>query len=133
MFTDLVGYTTMVGQDEDRARHTRARLRVLLTEALGAHGGTLIQGFGDGTLSVFPSAVEAAQAAAEIQTRLAKEPGIKLRIGLHMGEIAYDSEGIYGDAVNVAARIEAAPCSSRRSSHGSCAAIVNFRSRVSAR
>jgi TolB-like protein/tetratricopeptide (TPR) repeat protein len=107
MFTDIVGYTTLVGDDEERARHTRARLRALLAEVLDAHGGTLIQNFGDGTLSLFPSAVEGALAAAGIQTQLAREPGVALRIGLHMGEVAYDSEGIYGDAVNVAARIQA--------------------------
>jgi hypothetical protein len=107
MFTDLVGYTTMVGSDESRARQTRAMLRTLLTDVLGNRRGTLIQSFGDGTLSVFPSAVEAALAAADIQRRLADQPGIELRIGLHLGEVAYDTEGVYGDAVNVAARIQA--------------------------
>jgi TolB-like protein/Tfp pilus assembly protein PilF len=106
MFTDIVGYTTMVGDNEARARHTRARLRTLLDDVLAARGGTLIQGFGDGTLSVFASAVEAASAATEIQTALAGEAGVALRIGIHMGEVAYDDDGIYGDAVNIASRIQ---------------------------
>jgi len=107
MFTDIVGYTRIVSEDEARARRTRASLRALLADTLGRRGGTLVQSFGDGTLSVFSSAVEAALAAAEVQSGFSRETGGDLRIGLHLGEVAWDDEGVYGDAVNVAARLEA--------------------------
>jgi hypothetical protein len=106
MFTDIVGYTRIVGEDEARARRTRAALRSLLSEALATWGGTLIQSFGDGTLSVFPTAVGSALAAGDVQVGFARETGCDLRIGLHLGEVAWDEEGVYGDAVNLAARLQ---------------------------
>src|SRR5688572_27967500 len=107
MFTDIVGYTTIVSEDEARARRTRAALSSALGDILTSRGGTLVQSFGDGTLSVFSSAGEAALAASEIQARSSHEAGVDLRIGLHLGEISWDAEGAYGDAVNVAARLQA--------------------------
>lgn len=107
MFTDIVGYTTIVSEDEWRARRIRATLSTTLDDILGTRGGTLVQSFGDGTLSVFSSAVEAVLAASEIQARFSDETGVDLRIGLHLGEISWDADGTYGDAVNVAARLQA--------------------------
>jgi TolB-like protein/class 3 adenylate cyclase len=106
LFADVVGYTSIVSEDEARARTVRAAMTTVVRDALGAHGGTLVQSFGDGTLCVFSSAVEAALAAAEIQTRFSSGASAELRIGLHLGEISWDAEGAYGDAVNVAARLQ---------------------------
>jgi TolB-like protein len=67
-----------------------------------------VQFFGDGTLSMFDSAIDAVKSAIEIQKELQKEPKVKLRIGIHSGDVVYDTKGLYGDCVNLASRIESA-------------------------
>jgi len=106
MFTDMVGYTAMMQEDETLAKSIRDRHRQVLKKTVRLHNGTILQYFGDGTLTIFDSSIEAVSAAAEIQTVFLQEPKIPLRIGIHSGDIVYDSEGVYGDGVNIAARIE---------------------------
>ena len=106
MFTDMVGYTALVQRDEAEAKAVRARHNQVVEAAISEHGGRLLQSFGDGTLSVFPSAVEAVACAVEIQRELQTYPKIPLRLGIHIGDITYDEQGAYGDAVNVASRLE---------------------------
>lgn len=106
MFTDMVGYTALMQVDEKKARANRERQRVVLDTHIKKHYGLILQTFGDGTLSVFGSAIEAIEAAIEIQQELQSEPKVDIRMGLHVGDIVYDDEGIYGDGVNVASRIE---------------------------
>ena len=67
MFTDVVGYTGLMQDDEEAARVVRLRHRASLEAAIAAHGGELVQYLGDGSLSTFPSAVRAVSAAVEIQ------------------------------------------------------------------
>ena len=107
MFTDMVGYTAMMQEDEAHAKLLRDRNRKVLEELTLLHQGKIIQYFGDGTLTVFGSVVEAVLCAIEIQTELKKDPVVALRIGIHSGDIVYDDDGIFGDCVNVASRIEA--------------------------
>jgi adenylate cyclase len=106
MFTDMVGYTALMQEDERQAIINRDRHRKILQDATATHKGEILQYYGDGTLIIFNSAIEAAECALEIQTELLKEPKIPLRIGMHIGDIVYNDEGIYGDGVNVASRIE---------------------------
>ena len=103
MFTDVVGYTALMQEDEEAARVVRLRHRGTLEAAIAAHGGELVQYLGDGSLSTFSSVVEAVSAAVEVQQALRED--VPLRIGVHEGEIAFDDQGIYGDSVNVAARV----------------------------
>jgi class 3 adenylate cyclase len=103
MFTDVVGYTTLMHKDEEAARVVRLRHREVLEAAIATEGGELVQYLGDGSLSTFPSVVRAVSAAVEVQQELREE--VPLRIGVHQGEIAFDEQGIYGDSVNVAARV----------------------------
>ena len=103
MFTDVVGYTAIMQEDEEAARVVRLRHREALEAAIAAHGGELVQYLGDGSLSTFPSAVRAVSAAVEVQQALRGD--VPLRIGIHQGEIAFDDQGIYGDSVNVASRV----------------------------
>ena len=103
MFTDVVGYTAIMQEDEEAARVVRFRHREALEAAIAAHGGELVQYLGDGSLSTFPSAVRAVSAAVEVQQALRED--VPLRIGIHQGEIAFDDQGIYGDSVNVASRV----------------------------
>lgn len=106
MFTDMVGYTALMQEDEQEAKKRRDRHRLILQESISTHQGKILQYFGDGTLSIFNSSIEAIDCAIQIQSRLQETPKIPLRIGLHTGDIVYDDEGIYGDGVNVASRIE---------------------------
>ena len=106
MFTDMVGYTALMQEDERRATDMRDRHRSVLREVIRNHGGRIVQFYGDGTLSVFDSAVDGATAALQIQRQLAADPPIPVRIGIHVGDIVHDEDGIHGDGVNVAARIQ---------------------------
>ncbi len=106
MFTDVVGYTAMMQRNEEEALFARARQRDATAAAAGEHGGKVVQHYGDGSLTVFPSAVAAVSAAIDIQRALARDRPVPIRIGVHQGEVSFDDQGAYGDAVNVAARIQ---------------------------
>ena len=107
MFADMTGYTAMMQEDEQKAKTLRDRQRYILENLIPAHNGKIIQYFGDGTLSIFDSAINAVQSAIEIQNELQKDPKVLLRIGIHTGDVVYDHQGVYGDGVNLASRIEA--------------------------
>ena len=107
MFTDIVGYTAMMQSDEAQAIRVRARHREVFEQLHLAHQGKIIQYYGDGTLSIFESAVQAATCAIQIQQQLQKSnPVVPLRIGLHLGDVVFSSSEVYGDGVNVASRVE---------------------------
>lgn len=107
MFTDIVGYTALMQGDEEAASNVRVRHREVFQEQHHLHQGEIIQYYGDGTLSVFKSAIEAAKCAIEIQKILQKgDHPVPLRIGLHMGDIVFNNTEVYGDGVNFASRIE---------------------------
>jgi adenylate cyclase len=106
MFADMTGYTAMMQEDEPRAKRLRDRQRQALEKFIPAYNGKIIQYFGDGTLSIFNCGTEAVNAAIELQRELRREPVVNLRIGIHTGDIVYDHQGVYGDCVNLASRIE---------------------------
>jgi TolB-like protein/Tfp pilus assembly protein PilF len=106
MFTDMVGYTVMMQEDEMKAKELRDRHRKVLQDLITEHNGQILQYYGDGTLAIFGSAIEATICGAKIQKELQRDPKVPLRIGIHAGDIVYDDEGVYGDGVNVASRIE---------------------------
>jgi serine/threonine-protein kinase len=107
MFADMVGYTALMQEDEAEARARRDRFRTALDAAVQQHRGEILQHYGDGTLSVFESAVEAVEAAVVMQSELQRADSVvPIRIGVHTGDIVHDADGVYGDGVNVAARIE---------------------------
>lgn len=108
MFTDMVGYTALMQEDEQRAKFLRDHHRKVMEDIVLIHQGKIIQYFGDGTLTIFGSAIEAVLCALDIQNELRKAPKVNLRIGIHLGDIVYDDEGVYGDSVNISSRIEAA-------------------------
>ena len=106
MFTDMVGYSAMMQQDEQVARQLRNRHRDAFVRNTEAFGGEVLQYYGDGTLSIYPSASAAVQCALEIQRELHEDPVVPLRIGIHTGDVSYGDEDVFGDGVNVASRIE---------------------------
>ena len=111
---DVVGYSRLMGEDE---AGTLARLKALRRElvqpSITDHKGRIVKLMGDGLLAEFPSVIEAVRCAADIQERMADreasltdEHRIKLRIGINLGDIIVDGNDIYGDGVNIAARLE---------------------------
>ena len=106
MFTDMVGYTTLMQEDEDKARELIERHRAHMKPFVEKHDGEIIQYVGDGTFCRFDSAIEAVYSALEIQRVLEMEPEINLRIGIHVGDVVVKGDEVYGDGVNVASRLE---------------------------
>lgn len=113
MFSDMVGYSSLAQRDERLALELLDEQRALLRPLLEGHGGHLIKTIGDGMLVEFPSAVEAARCAVEIQDALRKrskavqpDRGFQLRVGLHVGDVFFHEGDVYGDGVNLASRVE---------------------------
>ncbi len=107
MFADIVGYSQMMQNDEESAKDLRDRQRAVIESYILKYHGQVMQYYGDGTLMMFGSALDAVNCARDIQRELIEHPVVPLRIGIHIGDVVYDHEGIYGDAVNVAARVQA--------------------------
>ena len=105
MFTDIVGYTAMMQEDEDKANRQKERHRRVLNERATEFEGKVLHYYGDGALTIFNSAYNAVMCGIKIQNDLSN-PYLPLRIGLHVGDIAYNDEDVYGDAVNIASRLE---------------------------
>jgi len=105
MFADIVGFTALMQEDEDQARALRDRQREVLSTLVPRHQGEILQYYGHGALSLFTSAVQAVECAVEVQLALGEEPAVALQIGVHTGDIVHEGGGVYGDGVNVAARI----------------------------
>jgi len=105
MFTDIVGYTTLMGKDEDKAFDMLARNRTIHQSFIEKFKGTQIKEVGDGILVSFPLATEAVRCAIEIQKACIGQK-IPLKIGIHEGEIIYTETDVWGDTVNVAARLQ---------------------------
>jgi len=105
MFTDIVGYTALMQQNETLARQQRDANKQIFESSLSKHQGKLLQYYGDGSLSIFNSAANAVKAAIEMQTR-SRQQKVDLRIGIHSGDVMFDDTGVYGDSVNIASRIE---------------------------
>jgi adenylate cyclase len=106
MFTDMVGYTALMQTDEEEAKKKRQRHKVVFDNSVKSHLGKVLQYFGDGTLSIFSSAIDCVNCAIDIQKQLTQPPKVDVRIGIHTGDITFDEEGIYGNGVNIASRIE---------------------------
>jgi adenylate cyclase len=113
---DVVGYSRLMGRDETGTLAALATHRAeLIDPRIKEHGGRIVKTMGDGLLLEFPSLVNAASAALDIQTVMAahdndidEDRRIRLRVGINLGDIIIDADGdIHGDGVNVAARLEA--------------------------
>ncbi len=110
---DVVGYSRLMGEDEAGTLDAlRAHREALIEPKIAEHDGRIVKLMGDGLLAEFPSAVEAVQCAVEIQHymghRNADVPEgrrITYRIGINIGDIVVEDDDIYGDGVNVAARL----------------------------
>ena len=105
---DVVDYTRLMGEDQER---TLAALRSLRNElfdpVVDRHKGSVVKRMGDGWIVEFPSISDAVACAIAIQESLAQHEMFRLRIGIHTGEVVFEAEDLFGDGVNVAARLEA--------------------------
>jgi adenylate cyclase len=106
---DVVGYSTLMAEDETGTLAAlKLHRRTLFDPETAKRGGRIVKLMGDGALVEFPSVVDAVDCALAIQRALAAEGGkIRLRIGINLGDVIVDGDDIYGDGVNVAARLEA--------------------------
>jgi TolB-like protein len=111
---DVAGYSRLMHHDEEG---THAKLTALLTDAvapaISEHGGRIVKNTGDGFLAEFPSAVEAVRAAVQFQSRIgdlttgdAQDRRIAFRVGINIGDVIVEPHDIFGDGVNIAARLE---------------------------
>ncbi|MGI9524470.1 MAG: adenylate/guanylate cyclase domain-containing protein [Hyphomicrobiaceae bacterium] len=104
---DIVGYSQLMGEDYNRARDALRQLREQLFDPIvAAHRGNVVKRLGDGWIVEFSSISDAVACAITIQTGLADHDTIRLRMGLHTGEVVFEAEDVFGDGVNVAARLE---------------------------
>ena len=106
MFTDIQGYTALMQQNEQKAIQVRDKHRRIFNSITEKYKGRILQYYGDGTLSIFDSAIDAVKCGIEMQLDFQKDPAIPVRIGIHTGDIIFSEEEIIGDGVNVASRIE---------------------------
>jgi len=106
MFTDIVGYTALMGKDEKKAFDILKKNRRIHWRLIKKYKGRWLKEMGDGILASFPSNIDAVMCAVSIQTA-AKEMGIPLRIGIHQGDVIFEKKDVLGDGVNIASRIQA--------------------------
>jgi len=106
LFADMTGYTALMQENEQLARNNRRRVKEVLELTVGQYNGKVLQYYGDGSLSIFNSAIDSVGCAVSIQQHLRQEPKVDLRIGIHTGDVIIEDDAIYGDGVNLASRIE---------------------------
>ena len=114
LVADVVGYSTMMEVNETKTLKNLKTMRMETFDPIvDIHGGRIFKNTGDGALVEFGSAFEAVQAAVEIQRELSKKnttvgqtDRISLRVGINLGDIIVDNNDLYGNGVNVAARME---------------------------
>src|SRR5438128_10459179 len=112
---DIAGYSRLMGADEEGTLdRLKALRRELLDPKIAEHHGRIVKTTGDGLLVEFASVVDAVRCAAAVQhampernTGVASDDRIELRIGINLGDVIVEGDDLYGDGVNIAARVEA--------------------------
>src|SRR5215469_431334 len=112
---DVVGYSRLISLDEEGTHaRVKAHCRQLVYPKIEEHRGRIVKNTGDGMLVEFPSVVDAVRCAVEMQRGMAErnvetppEKRIEFRIGINLGDVIVEEHDIFGDGVNVAARLEA--------------------------
>src|ERR1700730_16105192 len=114
LHADVVGFSRLMGEDEAGTHRALGELRGAVDPLIAAHGGRIVGTAGDSLLADFSSVVDALNCAVEMQRAaraindpLAPDRRLELRIGVNLGDVIIDGDDIFGDGVNIAARIEA--------------------------
>jgi adenylate cyclase len=107
MFTDIVGYTSLMGRDVDAALEMLRKNRSIQKPLIEKYGGLWLKEMGDGVLAQFNSAIDSVQCALEIQEQARGELEAQIRIGIHLSDIIIEHEDVFGDGVNIASRLQA--------------------------
>ena len=107
LFADIVGYSAMMQEDEQSAVEKVNHFREVIEIIAGELDGKIIQYYGDGCLVLFNSSIDAAEFAKLLQADLSEDPNVPVRIGIHMGDVLLHHNNVFGDVVNIAARIQA--------------------------
>ncbi|MFC2123810.1 adenylate/guanylate cyclase domain-containing protein [Bacteroidota bacterium] len=105
VFTDISGYTSLMGKDEDQAFEMLKKNHAIHERIINKYNGTLIKELGDGMLISFSLSSDAVRCAIEIQKEC-KEQSIPLKCGVHLGEMVMAGEDLLGDGVNIASRLQ---------------------------
>jgi TolB-like protein/class 3 adenylate cyclase len=110
---DIAGYSRLMHEDEAATVQDLKAHQSVILPLIGRHGGRIIDTAGDGIMAEFPSVISATECAVEIQTVMAeRNEGVpesrrmRFRIGINLGDVIYDETRIYGDGINIAARLE---------------------------
>jgi adenylate cyclase len=113
LFADVSGYTRLMEADEAGTLTTLQRYRAAMASLIERHDGRIVNTWGDAVIAEFPSVVEAVQCAIEIQQELSTQDPhrpearrMRFRIGINLGDVMVDGSDIYGDGVNIAARLQ---------------------------
>jgi TolB-like protein len=106
MFADIVGYTALMQASEQQALANLQKFKEQLERDVAENQGKIIQFYGDGCLVIFYSSVDAVVCAQSLQKEFQLEPKVPVRIGLHTGDVVFRDDNVFGDAVNIASRVE---------------------------
>jgi class 3 adenylate cyclase/TolB-like protein len=106
MFTDIVGYTALMGNDEKKAFSILVKNRDLQKPIVEEFHGQWIKELGDGVMASFNTVSDAVNAAIKIQEECNAAKEFQLRIGIHLGEVVFENQDVFGDGVNIASRIQ---------------------------
>ena len=106
MFTDIVGFTALMGENEDKAMQVLSQFKSIAAPTVEKLHGKWHKDLGDGALCSFASALDAVKCAMEIQQQLNRETDYKVRIGIHLGDVTFQDGDVFGDGVNIASRIQ---------------------------
>jgi adenylate cyclase len=106
MFTDIVGYTALMHENEQKAVVVIQHYNSSLQKWVAHFNGQVLNYYGDGSLCIFSSSTDAVNCSLVIQKELQNDPAVPLRIGLHIGEIFFEDGKAIGDSVNIASRIQ---------------------------
>jgi class 3 adenylate cyclase len=104
MFTDIVGYTALMAESEEKCRRVRERHVAIVRPLVERYHGQWIDQ-GDVWLSSFPSALDAVNCALAVQAELVSEEQLEVRIGIHLHEVVFEGNLFYGEGIDIAARV----------------------------
>jgi class 3 adenylate cyclase/TolB-like protein/exonuclease VII small subunit len=107
MFTDIVGYSALMGKDADKALELLRKNRNIQKPLIEKYDGKWLKEMGDGILARFDSAIDSVRCALEIQKSARNELENKIRIGIHLGDVTTENGDVFGDGVNIASRLQA--------------------------